>query len=63
MEFHENRSQKPFRESPFWLMLILPYRLWKAWRIRVKTLKLLRSMSDHTLKDIGLKRSDLDRFR
>ncbi|KHS63176.1 hypothetical protein QT13_20695 [Pectobacterium brasiliense] len=63
MEFHENRSQKPFRESPFWLMLILPYRLWKAWRARAQTLKILQNMSDDGLKDIGLKRSDLDRFR
>ncbi|MCQ8234636.1 MULTISPECIES: DUF1127 domain-containing protein [Pectobacterium] len=44
-------------------MLILPYRLWKAWRARANTLKILRNMSDDGLKDIGLKRSDLDRFR
>ncbi|KHT12474.1 DUF1127 domain-containing protein [Pectobacterium brasiliense] len=63
MEFHETRSQKPFRESPFWLMLILPFRLLKAWRARAQTLKILQNMSDDGLKDIGLKRSDLDRFR
>lgn len=63
MEFHENRSQKPFRESPFWLMLILPYRLWRAWRARAQTLKVLRNMGDDRLKDIGLNRNDLDRFR
>ncbi|WP_233969103.1 DUF1127 domain-containing protein [Pectobacterium polaris] len=44
-------------------MLIFPYRLWKAWRARAQTLKILKNMSDDGLKDIGLKRSDLDRFR
>ncbi|MEH2922848.1 DUF1127 domain-containing protein [Samsonia erythrinae] len=62
MEFHENRSQKPFRQSPFWLMLILPYRLWKAWRARVQTRKILSRMSDETLNDIGLTRHDIDRW-
>ncbi|MFJ5379955.1 MULTISPECIES: DUF1127 domain-containing protein [Pectobacterium] len=44
-------------------MLILPFRLLKAWRARAQTLKILQNMSDDGLKDIGLKRSDLDRFR
>ncbi|WP_409311462.1 DUF1127 domain-containing protein [Pectobacterium sp. B1J-3] len=62
MEFHENQSQKPFRQSPFWLMLILPYRLWKAWRLRRHTRHILRKMNDEQLKDIGLTRNDIDRL-
>ncbi|MCL2891347.1 DUF1127 domain-containing protein [Brenneria sp. MC1SB4.1] len=44
-------------------MVILPYRKWQAWRMKEKTRQALRRMSDERLKDIGLRREDIDRFR
>ncbi|MEH0833427.1 DUF1127 domain-containing protein [Pectobacterium cacticida] len=63
MQSHKNRSQKPFRKSALWRSLTFPFRRWKAWRIRMHTVKMLRNMSDERLKDIGLNRSDLDQFK
>ncbi|WP_425591569.1 DUF1127 domain-containing protein [Brenneria roseae] len=62
MKFHENRAQKSFSQSPVWLMLILPYRRWKAWQLRNQTRKILRNMSNDRLEDIGLTRKDIDRL-
>ncbi|QKJ88978.1 DUF1127 domain-containing protein [Paramixta manurensis] len=63
MEFYENRSGKPFKASPFVLMYRLPYRLWKAWRLRTKTRKILSQLSAEQLRDIGLDCEDLRRYK
>lgn len=63
MEFHENLTGKPFKESPFRLMYILPYRLWRAWRLRMQTRKILSRLSDSQLKDIGLSCEDVRRYK
>ncbi|WP_248290661.1 DUF1127 domain-containing protein [Brenneria salicis] len=43
-------------------MITLPYRRWKAWRVRNQTRKILQNMNDDRLRDIGLTRDDIDRF-
>ncbi|WP_158781637.1 DUF1127 domain-containing protein [Pantoea sp. BAV 3049] len=63
MEFHENRGGRPFKDSPFRLMYLLPYRLWRAWRLRAHTRKILSNLSDLQLKDIGLTCEDVKRYK
>ncbi|KGT87156.1 hypothetical protein NG99_23905 [Erwinia typographi] len=63
MEFNENRAARPFAASPFYLMFKLPYRLWKAWRLRSQTRKILQGLSSTQLKDIGLTCEDVRRYR
>ncbi|WP_264091627.1 DUF1127 domain-containing protein [Brenneria izbisi] len=41
---------------------MLPYHQWKAWRMRNQTRKILQSMNDDQLRDIGLTRNDIDRL-
>jgi uncharacterized protein YjiS (DUF1127 family) len=63
MEFNENRAAKPFADSPFHLIYKLPYRLWKAWRSRVETRKILSRLSESQLKDIGMTCEDVRRYK
>lgn len=63
MEFNENRAGKPFKQSPFRLMFILPYRLWKTWLLRKQTRKILSALSDAQLRDIGLTCEDVRRYK
>ncbi|KAA8995067.1 DUF1127 domain-containing protein [Affinibrenneria salicis] len=37
------------------------YPRWRAWRLRVKTRRILHAMNDERLKDIGLTHEDIDR--
>lgn len=63
MEFQENRAARPFAASPFKLMFRLPYRLWKAWRLRTETRKILSGLSEAQLKDIGMTCEDVRRYK
>ncbi|EHD23517.1 DUF1127 domain-containing protein [Brenneria nigrifluens DSM 30175 = ATCC 13028] len=63
MKHQADGSQRWSGLSLWRLMVILPYRKWQAWRLKEKTRQALRRMSDERLKDIGLKREDIDRFR
>lgn len=63
MEFNENRAAKPFADSPFLLIYKLPYRLWKTWRSRVETRKILSRLSASQLKDIGMTCEDVRRYK
>ena len=47
----------------FTIIIGVSYRKWHSWRQRRHTLHDLRHLSDTQLKDIGLTRHDLDRFR
>ncbi|QCR09953.1 DUF1127 domain-containing protein [Brenneria rubrifaciens] len=49
--------------SSWGAIFILPYRIWKAWRLRVKTRRILLNMDDTRLEDIGLSRDDITRFK
>mgnify|MGYP000911186808 CR=1 FL=1 len=63
MEFNENRAGKPFKQSPFRLMFILPYRLLKAWQLRYQTRKVLSTLNAAQLRDIGLTCEDVRRYK
>ncbi|MCG8710826.1 DUF1127 domain-containing protein [Brenneria sp. 4F2] len=62
MEHQTTRSQKESVRPAPWSMLIRLYKKWREWRLKVKTRQALLRMSDERLKDIGLKRNDIDRF-
>ncbi len=47
----------------FDIIIGVSYRKWQSWRKRRHTLHNLRHLSDTQLKDIGLTRHDVDRFR
>jgi len=59
MEFNEIRAARPFAASPFHLI----YRLWKAWYARKITKRILSRLSPAQLKDIGLTRQDVERYK
>jgi uncharacterized protein YjiS (DUF1127 family) len=63
MEFNENRAARPFAASPFHLIYKLPYRLWKTWYARKHTKRILSRLSPAQLKDIGLTRQDVERYK
>ncbi|WP_261644438.1 DUF1127 domain-containing protein [Erwinia mallotivora] len=63
MEFYENRSARPFKESPFRLICQLPYRMWKSWRLRMLTRRALSRLDRAQLRDIGLTCEDVNRFK
>ncbi|GAA3916957.1 hypothetical protein GCM10022405_47400 [Gibbsiella dentisursi] len=48
--------------QPVYAVLTFIHRKWRAWRERAKTKKILMAMNDDRLKDIGLKRDDVDRL-
>ncbi|EHK0945452.1 DUF1127 domain-containing protein [Citrobacter farmeri] len=54
MEFHENRAKQPFID------FVLIWRAFKKWRLQVQTRRLLQQMSDERLKDLGLRRDQID---
>ena len=54
MEFHENRAKQPF------IGLGLIWRAYKAWRLRAQTRRLLHQMSDERLRDVGLRRDQVE---
>ncbi|WEF27614.1 DUF1127 domain-containing protein [Klebsiella aerogenes] len=54
MEFHENRAKQPF------IGLVFLARALKKWWLRGKTRKTLQRMSDEQLKDVGLRRDQIN---
>jgi len=54
MEFYENRAKRPF------IGFVLLWRAIKKWHLRRQTQHLFRRMSDERLKDIGLRRGDVE---
>ncbi|EEW7590620.1 TPA: DUF1127 domain-containing protein [Escherichia coli] len=54
MEFHENKAKTPF---------IRFVQLWQAvrrWRRQMQARRVLQQMSDERLRDIGLRREDVE---
>lgn len=54
MEFHENKAKQPF------IGFVLIWRAYKAWRRQAQTRRILQCMSDERLKDIGLRRDQVE---
>ncbi|WP_336219556.1 DUF1127 domain-containing protein [Citrobacter amalonaticus] len=54
MEFHENRAKQPFTG------FVLLWRAFKKWRIQAETRRILQQMSDERLKDLGLRRDQIE---
>lgn len=54
MEFHENRAKQPF------IVFILIWRAFKKWRLQAQTRRILQQMSDERLRDLGLRRDQID---
>ncbi len=53
MEFYENRARRPF------IGFVLLWRWMKKVWLRHQTARILSRLSDHQLRDIGLRRSDI----
>ncbi len=54
MEFHENRAKQPF------IGLVQVWRAIKRGYLRAQTRRVLRQMSDERLKDVGLRRDQVE---
>ncbi|EPJ7276958.1 DUF1127 domain-containing protein [Raoultella ornithinolytica] len=54
MEFHENRAKQPF------IGFVLLGRMIRKWWLRHQTRRILQRMSDEQLKDVGLRRDQLN---
>ncbi|HAT3649519.1 DUF1127 domain-containing protein [Raoultella ornithinolytica] len=54
MEFHENRAKQPF------IGFALLGRMIRKWWLRQQTRRILQRMSDEQLKDVGLRRDQLN---
>ncbi|HBQ4936329.1 TPA: DUF1127 domain-containing protein [Klebsiella pneumoniae] len=54
MEFHENRARQPF------IGFVLLERFIKKWWLQEQTRRVLQQMSDEQLKDIGLRRDQIN---
>lgn len=54
MEFHENHAKQPF------IGLMQIWRTYKAWRLRAQTRRVLQQMSDERLRDVGLRRDQVE---
>ncbi len=57
MEFHENRHSRPF------IGFVLVARWLKRWWERHRTRRILSTMSDAQLRDLGLSRDDVRHWR
>ena len=55
MEFHENRARQPF------IGFVLLVRFIKKWWLQEQTRRALQRMSDEQLKDIGLRRDQINK--
>ena len=53
MEFHENKAKTPF------IRLVQLWQAVRRWR-QMQTRRVLQQMSDERLKDIGLRREDVE---
>ncbi|AYY72853.1 DUF1127 domain-containing protein [Citrobacter koseri] len=54
MEFHENRAKQPF------IGFVQIWRAIKRWRLRAQTQRVLQRMNDEQLKDVGLRRDQIE---
>lgn len=54
MEFHENKAKTPF------IRLVQLWQAVRRWRRQMQTRRVLQQMSDERLKDIGLRREDVE---
>lgn len=54
MEFHENKAKRPF------IGFVIIWWAYKAWRLRAQTRRTLQHMSDERLKDLGLRRDQVE---
>lgn len=54
MEFHENKAKQPF------IGFVLIWRALKQWRLQAQTRRILQQMSDERLKDLGLRRDQIE---
>ena len=54
MEFHENRAKAPF------IGLVQLWQAVRRWRRQMQTRRVLQQMSDERLRDIGLRREDVE---
>lgn len=54
MEFHENKAKQPF------IGFVLIWRAYKAWHCERKRGALLQQMSDERLRDVGLRRDQVE---
>ncbi|HAT1613220.1 TPA: DUF1127 domain-containing protein [Raoultella planticola] len=54
MEFHENRAKQPF------IGFVLLGRMIRKWWLRRQTRRVLQRMSDEQLRDVGLRRDQLN---
>ena len=54
MEFHENRAKAQF------IGLVQLWQAVRRWRRQMQTRRVLQQMSDERLKDIGLRREDVE---
>ncbi|MCP6491751.1 DUF1127 domain-containing protein, partial [Klebsiella pneumoniae] len=54
MEFHENKAKTPF------IRLVQLRQAVRRWRRQMQTRRVLQQMSDERLKDIGLRREDVE---
>lgn len=54
MEFHENRARQPF------IGFVFLARAFKKWWLREQTRRTLQRMSDEELKDVGLRRDQIN---
>ncbi|GCG28631.1 hypothetical protein BvCmsH115A_01173 [Escherichia coli] len=54
MEFHENKAKTPF------IGLVQLWQEVRRWRRQRQTRRVLQQMSDERLRDIGLRREDVE---
>ncbi|EIE8754125.1 DUF1127 domain-containing protein [Escherichia coli] len=54
MEFHENKTKTPF------IRLVQLWHAVRRWRRQMQTRRVLQQMSDERLRDIGLRREDVE---
>lgn len=54
MEFHENHAKQPF------IGLVQIWLAYKAWRLRAQTRRVSQQMSDERLRDVGLRRDQVE---
>ncbi len=54
LEFHENRAKAPF------IGLVQLWQAVRRWRRQMQTRRVLQQMSDERLRDIGLRREDVE---
>ena len=54
MEFHENKAKTPF------IRLVQLWQAVRSWWLKKQTRRVLQQMSDERLRDIGLRREDVE---